>query len=130
MTTPLRRPAGRYDERRPLPRRVTAAIAGVAGVALLLLVVVAFQRFGPGKVQGRLLSYEVVDDHTVVVRFEVRSDPGTTATCLVRALARDMSEVASEEVRVGPSGEDRVVRTRTLTTSGRAVAAELVTCRL
>lgn len=130
MTTSFRRPEGRYDERRPLPRGVTVLLAGVAGVALLLFVVVAFQRFGPAKVQGRLLSYEVVDDRTVEIRFEVRSDPGTTATCLVRALARDMSEVASEEVRVGPSLEDRVVETRTLTTSSRAVAAELVTCRL
>src|SRR5687767_5458119 len=102
MTTSFRRPEGRYDERRPLPRGVTVLLAGVAGVALLLFAVVAFQRFGPAKVQGRLLSYEVVDDRTVEIRFEVRSDPGTTATCLVRALARDMSEVGSEEVRVGP----------------------------
>jgi hypothetical protein len=130
MATTLRRPPGRYDERGPLPRRVTVALAAAAGLVLLLLVVVAFQRFGPAKAQGRLLGYRVLDDRTVEVRFEVRTDPGTTATCVVRALGHVPSEVASEEVRVGPGAEDRVVETRTLTTSSRAVAAELVTCRI
>jgi len=130
MTPTTRRPEGRYDERRPLPRRATAALAAVGGVLLLLLVVVAFQRFGPSSVHGQLLGYEVVDDRTVVVRFEVTTDPGTTATCVLLALARDMSEVASEDVRVGPTLEERVVLTRTLTTTRRAVAAKLVTCRL
>jgi hypothetical protein len=125
-----RRPPGRYDERRPLPRRVTVALATAGGLLLLLLVVVAFQRFGPSQVQGRTLSYRVVDDRSVEVRFEVRTDPGTTATCLLQALGRDMSEVGSEEVRVGPSVEDRVVLTRTVTTSSRAVTARVVTCRL
>ena len=130
MTTPIRRPEGRYDERRPLSRRTTAVLAAAAGAVLLLLVVVAFQRFGPSSVHGQLLGYRVVDDRSVVVRFEVRTDPGTTATCLLRALGRDMSEVGSAEVRVGPLDESRVVRSETLETSRRAVAAELVTCRL
>ena len=130
MTTTIRRPEGRYDERRPLSRRATAGLATVGGLVVLLLVVVAFQRFGPSGAHGRLLSYEVVDDRTVVIRFEVTTDPGTTATCLVQALDRDRSEVGFEEVRVGPSRQDKVVETRTLVTSRRAVAAKLVTCRL
>jgi hypothetical protein len=130
MTSPPRRPPGRYDERRPLSRRTTVGLATVAGAVLLALVVIAFQRFGPSQVQGRLLAYRVVDDHSVEVRLEVRADPGTTPTCLIQLLARDMSEVGSEDVRVGPTLSERVVETRTLTTTGRAVAAKLVSCRL
>jgi hypothetical protein len=129
-TTPstLRRPPGRYDEPRALPRPV---LVGGAVVLLLLLLggsYLAFDRFSGSGVRFGLLGYRVLDDHTVDVSFEVHRGSGTTVVCLVNARDRDNAEVGSAQVTLAPSSTDPVQKVQRLTTTRRAATAGVVRC--
>ena len=133
MTTPastLRRPPGRYDEPRTLPRPV---LVGGAVVLLLLLLAgsyLAFDRFSGSTVRFGLLGYRVVDDRTVDVSFEVHKGADETVRCLVSARDRDNTEVGSAEVVLGPSRTNPVQKVQRLTTTRRAATGEVVRCAL
>ena len=129
MTTP-RRPPGRYDEPRTLPRPVLVGGAVVGGLLLVLGAYLAYDRFAADGVTWGTVGYEVVDDASARVTFEVVKGVTASADCLLQARDRDNAVVASEKVRVGPSDRERVRVTRTLETSRRATTAELVRCAL
>ena len=125
MTSPLRRPPGRYDEPRRLPRPLAYALAGLLGVALLAFSYWAWDRASSGRTRVTVLGYEVVDEHAVDVRFEVTKDATATVVCEVRARDRDGAEVGSEDVTVGPG---KTVVTWRLTTVRRAATGEVTGC--
>ncbi len=127
MTTP-RRPPGRYDERRSLPRPARFALVGLLGLTLLALLVVAFQRFQARTTTYAVLGYKVLDDQRVEVRFRVDVPVGGTVHCGVRARALDGAVVGEERVQVGPQRSSPVVVTRLLTTRSRAVTGEVTGC--
>jgi len=128
-TYALRRPPGRYDERRVLPRPLVWAVLGALGLALLVGTYAAWDRYSAGRVPFSVLGYSVVDDSTVEIRFEVHKAPSSSVTCLLRALGEDKAVVGSEQVVVGPSDAGPVRVTHRLTTSARAVAGEVARCR-
>ncbi|WP_347355037.1 DUF4307 domain-containing protein [Intrasporangium sp.] len=76
------------------------------------------------------LGSKVVDDQTVMVKFQVTRPEGQPMTCQVRALAKDFATVGSVEVKVprspGDTSEERV----TFRTTTRAVAGEVRTCTM
>jgi hypothetical protein len=106
--------------RRPV---TIAAVAVVALVALAWLGWAAFVESHP-KVESQLNGFDVVDDHAVTVRVDVRLSSGTTgASCTVEALASDHSIVG--EVHFKPSsGLNKV----TVRTERRATAADVAGC--
>ena len=133
MTTaarPRRRPEGRYDEPPSLPRW-----ALVTGAVLALLVGVgatyaAYDKFSGGRAQYGTRGYEVVDDRTVRVTFEVGKDVRDTLRCVVNARDARQVVVGERTVDVGPSDRSAVITTTTVTTSSRAATAEVVRCRV
>ena len=106
--------------RRPL---TVAAVALLAAVALGWLLWAAFVESTP-KVESQLDGFEVVDDHAVTVRVDVRVSSGTTgASCTVEALASDHSVVG--ELHFRPSSGMNQVRVRT---DRRASAIDVPGC--
>ncbi|MGB8651327.1 MAG: DUF4307 domain-containing protein [Mycobacteriales bacterium] len=129
MTTP-RRPPGRYDERRPVPRGVLIVGAAVLGLLLVGLAYTGYSRFARNdQPTWTTIGYTVVDDTAVDVRFEVRKALTATVECLVQARDRDGVQVASDLVRVGPSDRGTVTTVHRLATPRRAVIGEITGCR-
>lgn len=127
MTVP-RRPPGRYDEPRALPARpVLLAIGGVVGGLALLAAYALFSRSASGPT-GALLSYAVVSDSAVDVRFEVSRTPGSKAVCLIRARDAGGTEVGRAEVPISADGGRTVRTTYRLATTARANTGEVADC--
>ncbi len=125
---PLRRPPGRYDDPRTLPRAVLVTGAALLGVLLLGLAYVGYDRFGGSQVSYGVLGFHVLSDRAVEVRFEVRKSPSATVACLVRAREKGGTEVGSETVTLGPSPTSQVVTVHQLTTTRRATTGEVTGC--
>jgi hypothetical protein len=89
---------------------------------------VGFDRLSADKVRFGLLSYEVVDDATTEVRFQVDKAAGETVTCFVRAQDAQMRTVGSQDVVVGPDASGRTTQTVRLTTTSRAASGQVVGC--
>jgi Domain of unknown function (DUF4307) len=106
--------------RRPV---TIAVVAVVAVVALGWLAWVMFVESNP-KVASELNGFDVVDDHAVTARVDVRISSGTTgASCTVEALASDHSIVG--ELHFRPSSGMNEVRVRT---DRRAAAVDVPGC--
>ncbi|MCW2500136.1 MAG: hypothetical protein JWN87_1812 [Frankiales bacterium] len=131
MTTPdtlPRRPPGRYDEARTLPRPVKLGGAAVLGLLLLALTVAAYLRFAGDGTRFGTVGYRVLSDTAIEVRFQVSKDPAATVDCLVRARDRDGAEVGSEKVRLGPGGSGELVKAQRVATTHRAATGEVTKC--
>jgi hypothetical protein len=106
--------------RRPV---TIAAVAVIALVALAWLAWAAFVESHP-KVESQLNGFDVVDDHAVTVRVDVRLGSGVTgASCTVEALASDHSVVGETHFEPA-SGLNEV----TVRTERRATAADVPGC--
>ena len=106
--------------RRPV---TIAAVVVVSLVALGWLAWAAFVESTP-EVESQLVSFQVVDDHTMTVRVDVNLASGATgASCTVNALASDHTIVG--ELHFEPSSGTNVVKVRT---ERRATAAEVPGC--
>ncbi len=134
MTVPSaarRRPPGRYDPPPVLGQRVLAVL-----LTLLLLGVVAavgsfvWDRFGGEQVRGQVRTFEVRSDTEVVMEVEAAKTSGARAYCVIRARGADGLEVGRDIAVLDVEGTaDQVARgTFVLTTSARAVTAELAGC--
>ena len=112
MTTPsgLRRPPGRYDEPRTLPRPVLLGGAALLVAVLTVFSVVAYRHYAQGRTPFRNVDYEVQSDTRVLVRFEVVKDAGKTVRCLLQARDRNNAEVGSLVATVGPDGSGTVTK--------------------
>jgi hypothetical protein len=106
--------------------RRRATIAVVVLVALLglgWLAWAAFEQADP-KVESQLTGFDVVDDHAVTVRVDVRlSSDATGASCTVQALASDHAIVG--ELRFRPTSGLNEVQVRT---ERRASAVDVPGC--
>lgn len=76
------------------------------------------------------LSFKVVNDQTVTVKFQVNRPSGQPMTCHVRALAKDFSTVGSVEAKVPRASSDTSEQTVTFRTTTRAVSGEVRTCTM
>jgi hypothetical protein len=101
---------------------IVGCAVGVALVTWLALVNTV------GRVTWTDTGYEVVDDRTVVVQFEVHRPQGQAVTCLVRALDQGFGVVGSVDVEVPASAERTVHRSVTVRTTTRAVTGAVRSC--
>jgi hypothetical protein len=124
MTGP-RRPPGRYDEPRRYPRWLRLGLAAVLGLALLAFSYAAWHHISAGRTTFTVLGYDVVDDHSVQVRFEVHKKGTTSVVCEVRARDRDGVEVGKQDVSVGVGVTEVSHR---LATTHRAATGEVTGC--
>jgi len=110
-------------------RRVTAALAAVAVLAGLGVAYLGYRNLGDPPISGSVLGFEVVSPGRVTVRFAVQRDhPERAADCVLRARARDGTEVGRLDVAVPPGPAD-VARSVELHTSGPIMIAEVLSCR-
>lgn len=103
-----------------------ALLVVAAGVGIAYL---GFRQFGDPEVSGQATGYELLSSDRVAVQYTVnRSNPDDAVVCIVRARAKDGSEVGRREVVV-PAGGDLQVGARVeLTTSRPAVIGEVFGC--
>ena len=100
------------------------AVLAVATAAAVL----AYRNLGSAPIEAEQTAFEVIDDGTVEVTFQVvRDQPERPAVCIVRARARDGDETGRKEVLV-PAGERSVIATTVLRTSRRPVTGEVFGC--
>jgi hypothetical protein len=128
-TTGLRRPPGRYDEPRTLPRPLLVGGAVVLLTALLGFSYVAYRHYASTRAAFTNLDYRVASDSSVLIRFRIALDKGETAQCVLQARDRDNVEVGSVLVTLTGKGSSPFTVERTLPTKHRAVAGEVLSCR-
>ena len=125
--------AARYG-RTPRGVRRTRVLAIAAGAAVLVVVVIWVVwagLFGPQAGLGtRDLGYELADESTIDVRYEVTVDAGRTTSCALQALNSDFGIVGWKVVEIPAS--DRTTRqfTQTLRTSEPPVTGLIYRCWL
>lgn len=113
-----------------MPRWGRWALLGAALVAAVIVTLVVWRSVGDPEVSGDRLTFEIVDDSTIELRFEVtREDSGQPAVCIAHAQSIDGRETGRREVLVPPS--DGAVRIDTvIRTSQPPVTADIVGCSL
>jgi hypothetical protein len=117
----------------PLPRPAPGTgkwwAIGLLGCAIGVALAVWFGLAATvGQVSWTDTGYEVIDDRTVEVRFEVHRQPGQAVTCTVRALDRGFGTVGTVEVSVPPSQRPSVSQAVLVRTTTRAVTGVVKTC--
>lgn len=123
------RPAARYgDAPSPRRRRVLIAVIAALAVAGVAFVVWAGLASAQRDVRWDDVGYDVVDNTTVTVTFNVVKDPGATVQCRLKALNGSFAEVGLATVEIGPAVERAVQRTATIRTQERAVTAVVDRC--
>lgn len=115
---------------RPAPGR--APIWLLATVGLLVLTAGAIW-WGLAATVGKPtwidVAWDVRDEHTVIVRYQVAKPADMTVRCLIEAQSEDHALVGSAEVEIGPLPEREMLHTTTLTTTGKAVRGGVRNCR-
>jgi hypothetical protein len=81
----------------------------------------------PG-IASQTITYDVVDDSTVQVRYAVAKAKGDVVRCTVDAFDTDFTIVATSQITV-PAGTEKLSRTDTLKTTKRATGARVKDCR-
>jgi hypothetical protein len=81
----------------------------------------------PG-IASQTITYQVLDDSTVRIRYGVAKATGDVVKCTVDAFDTDFGIVATSEITV-PAGTDKLTRTDTLRTTKRATGARVKDCR-
>ena len=125
-------PAPHLAERYGVPSRslrpllvAGVVVLGVAGLLWLAWVVVFH---GRPQVTSQLVGFEVRGQHAVTATYVVaRREPQVRATCLLRAVADDHSDVGERTVPV-TSGSATARLTSTVRTERRATTVDLVGC--
>jgi Domain of unknown function (DUF4307) len=125
---PAARPAGRYGERRT--SRLLVACLVVVCVTLFGWLLWAALAASTPDTRSSLVSFRVLDDRRVEVRFVVTADRARAVTCTLQALDAGGEVVGVTQVAVAPGRHDRrevrsVVGTRSL-----AANAAIAGCRL
>ncbi|WP_380165978.1 DUF4307 domain-containing protein [Jannaschia sp. R86511] len=119
--------AARYA--RPRRRRTTLVLAVLGAVAAVAAFSAVTAALLDTDVRWRDVSFEVVDDELVQVRFEVYGAEGDRVRCQVRAADARYGDVGQVEVDLGPlppgGGEARTVPVRTV---APAASASVRTC--
>ncbi len=124
MSVSQSRPAGRYGEDAPAWHRTAARALAVTMAALAVAWVVwAGWSAGSRPVNATIITYQVRDDATIDVTFDVSMDPGTRAQCVVEARNGQHAAVGSAVVGVPVSTQRRQrVQTQVRTTERSAAA--------
>ncbi len=128
MTTSPRRPEGRYDEPRRLPRQLTYVLAALLGLLLLSFSYAAYNNLAGRSASGTILGYAVLSDTEIEVRVQVRHSGDAKAQCVIVAYDRDHATVGHRTVTIEPQDADPTQLTLRLPTTGRAATAQVTGC--
>jgi hypothetical protein len=107
-----------------------ALMACVVVAASLLVATRLYRQYGDPAYDADVIAYTEITDAQVLIRFQVNVPSGRSATCVLRARARDGSEVGKDEVLVtAKPGEKLVVTEHRLPTTARPLVGEVLRCR-
>ncbi|MCA1783456.1 MAG: DUF4307 domain-containing protein [Dermatophilaceae bacterium] len=115
----------------PPSNRRWVVIGGVLITAFTALVIALGVYLQQDRVRWTVTSYQVVDDRTVEVGFDVRRPADTAVVCRVRAIALDFATVGSIDVTIpaDAAGGGRDVRQDvTVRTTTRANTGTVANC--
>jgi hypothetical protein len=118
----------RYGADRPRRRGLAIVLGTVVALALLAWAIWAGTAQEDPPLEAQLTAYDVVSSHEVRVKVDAHvRDPGTSATCLVRATAEDHTVVGELTLTA-----DQLRRSAgawiPVRTERRATTAEVVRC--
>ncbi len=118
--------AHRYGAPAPWRRRLIWALALVVVLGAATWVVWALVGYSSPTVKSRLVSFEVVDQHTVSARVQLEvDDDAEDVSCLLRALSEDKATVGEVAFTAEPGDTTLVEQIRT---ERRATAVEFLGC--
>lgn len=123
-------PEGRYGKqaRKPLPKWLRWSLPVVGVLVGVVVALVAYRNLGNQPIEAKQSAFEVLDDQSVEVTFEVvRDQPDKPAVCVIRARSDDGDETGRREVLV-PPGRSTTFATATMRTSKRPVTGEVFGC--
>ena len=130
--SPPQPPESRYGRPALRPatrRRVTFALGVLALAAGVVVALIAYQRFEGNDVEGKIASYEVLDDQTASVTISVtRKDPSRPVHCIVRVRSHDGAETGRREILVLPAPEATVQVTTTVKSYKRPFVGDIYGC--
>jgi hypothetical protein len=128
MTTALDQRYGRTRNRR-VRGRLLAIIVGAGVLAVAIAWVIWVGLFGSNaSIETQDVGYVVIDDHTIDLREQVSTNPGTTVSCSLEALNEKFAIVGWKVIQLPPvSGRNRVFTER-LRTSEPAVSGLIGSC--
>ncbi|GED97179.1 DUF4307 domain-containing protein [Gordonia crocea] len=128
---------GRYGPRATYPTELSNRsrrkwFLGLTGLVLavgVVLAIIGFQKFGSPDVAGEGTGFFITGPTTVDVQFTVsRADPSKPVSCVLKARAKDGSEVGRREVLIPGGQAPRVGVRTTVHTSDRPVVGEVFGC--
>lgn len=121
--------AERYGAGRNRSGRVAFVVGALLSALFLGWLAWATWDHARPTLSSEFVGFQVIDEHTVEVRFDVRrKDAGANGTCLLRALAEDHSLVGEAVIPVEPDERLTARMTRSIRTERRATSVELVGC--
>lgn len=125
-------PADRYPSSggRRRSSRAVMVLLGVLVVALGLgIAYIGYREFGVQEIEGKQVSFEVIDDSTLTLELTVtRQDPSRPAVCIVRARSKAGDETGRREVYVAPSPSGTVHFDTTIRTTRPPAIGEVYGC--
>jgi hypothetical protein len=121
--------AARYAARRPRRGRARAVVAaGLGAVAAVTAFVLVTASVLDTDLRWRDVSFSVLDDERVTVRFEVYGSEGDLVRCQVRAADARYGDVGQVEVDLGPLPARGQAATVEIRTVAPASSASVRTC--
>jgi hypothetical protein len=127
-TSPLKRPAGRYDERQPLPRPVLVFLGTLGALALVAFAWFAYDHYSTNRTTFGVLGFAIVDDQRVELTFEVSKPVTDTVVCALVAYDNNHQSVGKTDVTVGPADHDPARVTQRFATTSRASTVDVASC--
>ncbi|TQF73917.1 DUF4307 domain-containing protein [Rhodococcus spelaei] len=126
-------PADRYPttpQRNLRGSRIMAVVLTIGVILLgIALAYFAYNKFENKDISTSVISYDIVNDSTMNIRFTVtRDEPSEPAVCIVRARSKDGSETGRREVYVAPSDSGTVDLTTLIRTSQTPAIADIYGC--
>lgn len=122
--------AERYGAGRNRSGRVAFVVGALLSALFLGWLAWATWDHARPTLSSEFVGFQVIDEHTVEVRFDVRrKDAGAAGACTLRALAEDHSLVGEATIPVDPSTQLKARMTRSIRTERLATSVELVGCQ-
>ena len=106
-------------------------IGGILIAALSAVVIAIGVYYTSGQIHHEVRTYEIVDDQTAVLQFEVYRPANTAVVCRARAIALDFANVGTVDVTIpadANGGARNVIQDVTIRTTTRANTATISKC--
>ena len=112
-------------------QRMWWIIGGILITALSAVVIAIGIYYTRGQIHHEVRTYEIVDDQTATLQFEIYRPANTAVVCRARAIALDFANVGTVDVTIpaeANGGARNVIQDVTIRTTTRANTATISKC--